>query len=78
MIQMVITSIRRNNEMWLKNTSKVLDNVIKDCLPKEAVGVPYGTLLKISGSEMRMTKAKMSSLFPSLISRMDIQSSFRL
>lgn len=78
MVQMVITSVSRNNEMWLKNTSKVLDNVIKDCLPKEAVGVPYGMLLKISSSEMPMTKAKMSSLFPSLISRMDIQSSFRL
>lgn len=64
--------------MVKKTHQKFLIDVIRDCLPKEAVGVPHRTLLKIRGSEMPMTKAKMSSLFPSLISRMDIQSFFWL
>lgn len=37
-IQMLITSVRGKNEMWLKNTLKVPD-VIKEYLPKEVVGV---------------------------------------
>lgn len=32
--------------------------MIKDCLPKEAVGVPYRMLLKIRASEVPRTKAK--------------------
>lgn len=50
--------------MVKKIHQKFLIDVIKDCLPKEEVGVPYRTLLKIRGSEVPMTKAKDVEFFP--------------
>lgn len=55
--------------MVKKTHQKFLTDVVKDSFPKEAVGVPLNIIQ--SGFGVQITEAQV----PSLISRMEIQSS---